>query len=967
MKLKTICLAVILLLKSLATIAQVWQYVDPRIGSEGVGRTFPGPSMPFGMCKPGPDCTVKPNAGWAAMPEVVTGFSQTHVSGTGGGQKYGNILIQPLISPPKVGKATGRRALLGNEARGGLSQRRLNEDFSLGYYATTFESGIKTEITTSERCAFYRIHYPYSTLHTPHSSNALFIDATHYLGKNPIPDQREQQQFVGGEVEVINDHEVRGYTRVRGGWNNGDAYTVYFCLMSDKEFHPTPGPSPNRGGEYIGELPSPNRGGEYIGELPSSHRGEEYLVFADTLVNIKVGISYVSTQQAKRNIPDCDFDTQHKQLRDSWEKLLSRIQIKGTEADKRMFYTALYHTMIMPVDKTGENPKWTEHPYYDDYYAIWDTYRTSTPLITLIDPKREADIVNSLLNIYKREGYMPDARSGDCNGRTQGGSNAEVVIADAFVKGVEGIDYNFALEAMLKDAEVDPGADHEKHGRGGLKEYTELGYLPYGIDRAGTRTIEYAYDDYCIALVAKGLGRTDIYEKYLKQSENWKNLWRKDYEWDDVKGYIMPRDAEGHWLDSVPWGKSKVFHPTIPYTPITKVAPWYLPWWSTFFYEALSAEYSLSIPHDVPGLIEACGGAETFRKRLDMFFDRKRYNVGNEPSFLTPCLYHWIGRPDLTSDRVRKIITENYSDKPDGLPGNDDSGAMSSWLAFHMMGLYPNAGQSYYLLHAPLIPEWTLKLANGKSLRGIIKGKVVGDLKSPTHFEKVTLNGRLLEDARLEHSDLMQGGELVFYLSKKRLPSSWEEGPGVEEKNKVKTSIIHPTPNPSPNRGGEYIGVQPSPNRGGEYIGVQPSHNRGGELAISFTLNKQHRTWPLQYAWQGGTLLIRCKEALYKTPRKVVETAKGFCWNIPSDGTTYDANGTFAFISLKALNELQQNGSFVYDCITWRKIDQDANTIHVRADIDRTEMWISTNGDLPMVVEMKNNPLGIDWHIDKQK
>ena len=145
----------------------------------------------------------------------------------------------------------------------------------------------------------------------------------------------------------------------------------------------------------------------------------------------------------------------------------------------------------------------------------------------------------------------------------------------------------------------------------------------------------------------------------------------------------------------MPWGKSKVYHPLIPYTPITKVAPWYLPWWSTFFYEALSAEYSLSIPHDVPGLIEACGGEETFRKRLDMFFDRKRYNVGNEPSFLTPCLYHWIGRPDLTSDRVRQIITENYTDKPDGLPGNDDSGAMSSWLAFHMMGLYPNAGQSY--------------------------------------------------------------------------------------------------------------------------------------------------------------------------------------------------------------------------------------------------------------------------------
>ena len=185
-----------------------------------------------------------------------------------------------------------------------------------------------------------------------------------------------------------------------------------------------------------------------------------------------MGISYVSTQQAKRNIPACNFDAQLILLRDSWERYLSRIAIQGTEQQKRMFYTALYHTMLMPVDKTGENPKWTDAPYYDDYYAIWDTYRTSTPLITLLDEQREVDIVNSLLNIYKREGYMCDARSGDCNGRTQGGSNADIVVADAFVKGVgkDKIDYELALEAMLKDGETDPGADHEKHGRGGLNE-----------------------------------------------------------------------------------------------------------------------------------------------------------------------------------------------------------------------------------------------------------------------------------------------------------------------------------------------------------------------------------------------------------------------------------------------------------------------------------------------------------------
>ena len=850
-------------------MGQIWTNVDPKIGMEGVGRTFPGPSMPFGMCKPGPDCGVSPNAGWAKMPEKVTGFSQTHVSGTGGGQKYGNILIQPGVEP----------------------QKRVNEEIALGYYATTFENGIRTEITTSERCAFYRIHYPKDAL--------LLIDVTHYLGKDSVPDKREKQQFVGADIEIINNHEVRGFSRIRGGWNNGDAYTVYFCLQSDKPFE---------------------------------QKGKDIVAFADTLVNIKVGISYVSEQQAKRNIPANDFDGQLNKVRGRWEQQLSKIQIKGSERDKRMFYTALYHTMLMPVEKTGENPKWTESPYYDDYYAIWDTYRTSTPLITLLDEQREADIVNALLNIYKREGYMPDARSGDCNGRTQGGSNAEVVIADAFVKGLKGIDYNLALQAMLKDAEVDPGADHEKHGRGGLKEYTELGYIPYGIDRAGNRTIEYAYNDYCIALVAKGLGRSDIYEQYLKQSKNWKNLWRSDYEWDGVKGYIMPKDAQGRWLDSVPWGHSKVYHPQIPYTPITKVAPWYLPWWSTFFYEALSAEYSLSIPHDVPGLIEACGGAETFRKRLDMFFDRKRYNVGNEPSFLTPCLYHWIGRPDLSSDRVREIVTSNYTDQPDGLPGNDDSGAMSSWLAFHMMGLYPNAGQSYYLLHAPLIPEWTLQLCNGKTLRGIVKGK-------GTHFEKVTLNGKVLDDARLEHADLMEGGELMFHVSTKKpqkaasdfTPSKVEvysgESPGLLRVNRQSCTPLF-------------------------------------TAQICFTLNRQYRTWPLVCRWLGDTLVVSCKDATYLTPRSIVEHGKGFCWDIPSDGAVYEAKGTFAFISLEALHNLQEKGFFVYDGITWRLMDQ-GDSLHVRADIDQTEMWIALKDDLPFVIEMRNNPLGIDWRIEE--
>ena len=303
-----------------------------------------------------------------------------------------------------------------------------------------------------------------------------------------------------------------------------------------------------------------------------------------------------------------------------------------------------------------------------------------------------------------------------------------------------------------------------------------------------------------------------------------------------------------------------------------------------------------------------------------------RYNVGNEPSFLTPCLYHWIGRADLTSDRVHQIISDNYTDQPDGLPGNDDSGAMSSWLAFHMLGLYPNAGQSYYLLHAPLIPEWTLQLSNGKMLHGILKGK-------GTHFEKVTLNGRVLDDARLEHADLMEGGELVFSVSAKRPKEADVLFPAWEQNV--------PT------------------------VGIKRSQPGNKKASIAFTLNRQHRTWPLAYGWQGDTLIVTCKEATYKTARSIVENGRNFCWNIPADGAVYEAKGTFAFISRQAMRELREKGTTVYDGITWRKIDKSDVTIHVQADIDRTEMWIRQDDDLPLVLEMRNNPLGINWQIEE--
>uniref|UniRef100_UPI0040279317 GH92 family glycosyl hydrolase n=1 Tax=Prevotella sp. TaxID=59823 RepID=UPI0040279317 len=881
------------------------RYVDPRIGNEGLGRTFPGPCMPYGMAKPGPDAVTMPNAGWAPIPEPVKGFSQMHVSGTGGGQKYGNILIQPYLDSKEI------------------IQKRVDEKISLGYYVCTFENGIRTEITASERCAFYRLDFGKK------QKGKLLIDVATFLGIDTIPDKREAQQYVDSYVTCDGKYAVSGWSTVRGGWNNGGPYTVYFYLQSDVPLL-------------------------YNNVKESKTRLD--VTFLKSIANLKLGISHISIAQAKRNIPTCGFDAQLKHLRETWNGKLRKIEIAGTEKQKRMFYTGIYHTMLMPVDKSGENPHFSDTPYYDDYYAIWDTYRTSMPLLTLIDEDKQRDMIHSLLNIYKHDGYMPDARSGNWNGRTQGGSNAEIVIADAFAKGMEGINYELALQAMVKDAEVPPmdvdsdlpldsalreSLAAEKHGRGGLKEYNSLGYIPYGIDRAGNRTVEYSYDDWCIAQVAKGLHHPDLYEKYMKRSGNWRNLWRSDYEWQGMRGFIMPRDAAGRWLDSVPWGKSKVYHPQIPYLPDTKVAPWYLPWWSTFFYEALSAEYSLSIPHDVPGLIEACGGKDAFIKRLDTFFVNKHYNVANEPSFLTPYLYHWVGRPDLSVERINQIVHDNYDDTPNGLPGNDDSGAMSSWLVFNMMGIYPVAGQNLYLIGSPMIPSYTIHLPNGKDLKVVAKGN---EWNVKSQYDEAILRG-----TSLTHRQLLKGGTLVLPDCRKVAPSP--TGHVVHKLNVDNIELVRQL---------NFLTSCSAIDESSTYT----LHRSIGK--VNFILNRQYRNWEvaIDSTTLADTLLLRCNESIYLIPKRLVDEADGFYWDSPQKGKNiYDAKGTFLFVSRKAIQQLRQSGVFIYNGITWRQIAQDASSITVKADVDGTLMQIATNRELPWVLKMENNPLGIDWKL----
>ena len=915
-------LFLLLSLFCVSVFGQHTNYVDPRIGSEGLGRVFIGPSCPFGMVKPSPDCTSRNNSGWAPMPEQVNGFGQVHVSGTGGGCKYGNILIQPFTGPLE-----------------GTSHidYRVNEDIRLGYYGTTYQkSGIQVEVTTAERASFYAF-----TFKEGDEAN-LLVDAGFYLGETNNPEGRESQQFVGSEIQVLNEHAVSGYSRIRGGWNNGKAYTVYFYVEADQPIQ-----TYKTWKELTQVQVAQHQQAEGLGlssassQYDDGHKTGALVSFGSQRnVQVKVGISFVSERKAKENalkeIPHWDFNRVYQDLLGKWEKTLYKIELSESTSEeyKRMFYTGIYHTMLMPVDRTGDNPGWNDdESYYDDFYAIWDTYRTSTPLITLLEPDREVAIVNALLNIYKRDGYLPDARSGNSNGRTQGGSNAEIVIADALAKGLTGIDYDQALEAMLKDATMPPGGNEEAEGRGGLVPYLQKGYIPYGIPRAGTRTVEYSFCDWAIAQVAKHLGKNDLYERYMKQSQSWKNLWRADYRQDGVNGFVMPKDEEGNWLDDISFGHSKYMIPTFLYTPDTSYeGPWYMPWWSCFFYEASSWEYSLSVPHDVPGLIEACGGPAAFEKRLDTFFDFSKgyYNVANEPSFLTPCLYNWLGKPERTSRVVRDIVRKYYNASSNGLPGNDDSGAMSSWLVFHMMGLYPNAGHDYYLLHAPLVREVSWKLSNGNGLRITAQG----DLENG-ELQQITWNGKPITDGRISHQQLMEGGELSFTLS-------------PVKKNRQK-SVLQKEKN---------ISLE-GEKKNYTYLFTYSLHGQ----TRRFSVNLEKKGDSLVFDW-GIERNLKWWTGTYTMSANALENARQLCYVQPLDGQHISLETeTFGLLSRAAWREIKTKGKCHYNQVEYQLVSEEDGKLYLRDLQENSEMMVADDEELPIIWSMQNNPVEINWRV----
>lgn len=691
--------------------------VDPFIGEDWFGDVFVGANVPFGMIKLGPDVYgFGARKGFKSEGEI-RGF--THLTLSGGAGKYENIRVMPVT---------------GQLQPADMHSPRSDEQASPGYYAVRLDRyGVKAELTATRRAGVHR--YTFAKAGDVH----IALDLNLFKKGAGL----EIQRFLGGDVNVISPSEITGVGRYAGGWNEGGEYDVYFDLIVD---------TPAAGARtWVDDQVTSAQQAHADGWRPLGAT-LDYAVRAGQVIRVKVGISFVSVAQAHRNamdeVHDWDFDAVHQAAVAQWNQALSRIEISGAStSQRRQFYTALYHTMMMPTDHTGENPKWTSsEPYYDDFQAIWDTFRSDGPLLTLIAPERQRDIVRSLIDTYRHAGYMPDARVGNDNGRTQGGSNADVMVADAYVKGLTGIDYETAFKAMRKDAEVPP-ADARKEGRGGLDTYNRLGYIAQPTERAGSRTVEYAYDDFAIAEVACGLGHTREAERYLTHAGNWAHLWDASWKQDGTTGFLRPRNADGSW------------------------APQFLTsgTWPDFYYEGDMWTYSLYAPQDVRRLIALSGGKEAFVQRLDAMFDDLHFDITNEPGFLIPDLYLWAGRPDRTSDRVVTFLHKAFKDSRSGLPGNDDSGAMSSWYAFQSMGFYPNAGQDVYLIGTPSFPRVDIDLGGGKVFT--IEAENLDGSGVNRYVQSATLNGQPLNQAWFRHTQIAHGGMLHLVMGPK--PSDW--------------------------------------------------------------------------------------------------------------------------------------------------------------------------------------------------
>lgn len=732
---KKLLLSVCAFSLTLATLqaGEITKYVNPFIGTGAIdgglsGNNYPGATSPFGMIQLSPDTSEAPNwgdaSGYDYNRNTIFGFSHTRLSGTGASD-----LIDITLMPTSSGRTSSAFTHDEEKARPGYYQVMLKDE------------NINAELTTTQRNGIHRYQYPAG------KDAEIILDMDHSADKGSWG-----RRIINSQIRILNDHAVEGY-RIITGW--AKLRKIYFYM----EFSSPILTSTLRDGGRVHENTAVINGTNLHGCFRFGQLNGKPLT-------CKVALSSVSMENARQNMeqeaPHWDFDRYVAAADADWEKQLGKIEVKGMEVQKEIFYTALYHTMIQPNTMSDVNGEYMAADYttrkvannetHYTTFSLWDTFRASHPLYTLLEPERVTDFVKSMIRQYEYYGYLPIWQLWGQDNYCMIGNHSIPVITDAILKGIPGIDMEKAYEAVYNSSVT-------SHPNSPFEVWEKYGFMPENIQTQSVSiTLEQAFDDWCVAQLAAKLNKDADYQRFHKRSEYYRNLFHPKTK------FFQSKNDKGEWIE-----------PFDPYQyggngghPFTEGNAWQYFWY---------------VPHNIQALMELTGGTKAFEQKLDTFFTSTykseqmnhnasgfvgQYAHGNEPSHHVAYLYNFAGQPWKTQKYVSHILNTLYNNTSSGYAGNDDCGQMSAWYVFSAMGFYPvNPADGRYIIGSPLLDECTLKLAGNKEFRIRTIRKSPEDI----YIQSVTLNGKKHKDFFITHQDIMNGGTMVFKMGKK--PSGW--------------------------------------------------------------------------------------------------------------------------------------------------------------------------------------------------
>jgi len=688
--------------------------VDPRIGTAGGGNTFPGATLPFGMIQWSPDTN---REAWYFYNEKhIYGFSLTHISGAGC-PLYGDFGVLPLTAELSSSPSGPDTAAFDHS----------QEEAHPGYYTVTLGNGVSVELTVAERAGIARFTFPAGT------PARLLVNA----GSSASVDE--------SGIVLSGADGFAGWARAGHFCGSDSHYKIYAAGRFNKPFVKTVA----------------WQDGTTVSGAKSA-RGKRSGIWLDfgnvQQVLLRVGVSFVSEDGARTNlekeIPGWDFDHIHQNARDTWSGLLDHVTVEGgTPEQRKVFYTGVYHSFLSPNLFSDEDGQYigfddklhslagTKQKAQFANFSDWDIYRNTVQWQALFDPEREGDMMQSLVNDAEQSGWLPRWPAANDVTYVMGGDSPVVLLSSTYAFGAKNFDTQKALDYMVKGGTQPGKAPHNGEERPFLEDYLKLGYAPIDKDEiAASRTLEYASDDFAIAQFAKALGHPEMAARFLRQSQNWKNLVDPETKW------IRPRNSDGSWLQGFDADKSLPKRNNAPVATDQKG-----------FEEGNTWQYSFMIPFDYPALFAAMGGESAVIPRLDRFFLKLRcwgqpcYNIENEPDFVVPYAYVFAGQPWKTQDVVTRIAKDTFKASPDGIPGNDDLGATSGVYIWDALAMYPAVpGVAGLALGTPMFDKATLKLAGNRTV-------VISREGQGIYVQKLILNGLPYSSTWLPLNKLQSG------------------------------------------------------------------------------------------------------------------------------------------------------------------------------------------------------------------